>query len=61
MKRIGAVFELTVPEQRVILVLLLALIALVAIEDYRDSNRHRPPSVAAAAEDQPSPSPGILP
>lgn len=58
MKRIGAVFELTVPEQRVILVLLLAL---VAVEDYRDSNRHRPPSVAAAAEDQPSPSPGILP
>ncbi len=56
MKRLLAVFELTVPEQRVVIVLLSILIALAAAKTYRAEKHARVPATA-----QPSPSPGILP
>jgi hypothetical protein len=56
MKRLLAVFELTVPEQRVVILLLSVLIAVAATRSYRAEKLTRAPVVT-----QPSPSPGILP
>lgn len=60
MKRLLAVFELTVPEQRALIVLLSLLIAFVAVEN----RRHRGEDRAIPSKDAPaqlSPSPGIRP
>ena len=56
MKRWRRVFRLTVPEQRVIIALLLGWILYLAYVSYRSAN-HPPPTLDA----QPSPSPGIRP
>ena len=56
MKKLRGVFELTVPEQRVIIVLLSIFVAVIAFRSYRA--QHQP---APAIEAQPSPSPGIRP
>ena len=56
MKRLLAVFELTVPEQRVVILLLSILLIVVAARSYRAEKLTRAPVVV-----QPSPSPGILP
>lgn len=61
MKRIAAVFHLTVPEQRMILVLLLAYVAFVLIQNGRDSSRQGVAPIEAVTDVQPSPSPGIFP
>ncbi len=58
MKRFFAMFELTVAEQRLIIVLLLIFVATVAVRSYRErTNDHRPVEAVA----QPSPSPGTRP
>ncbi len=58
MKRFFAMFELTVAEQRLIIVLLLIFVAAVAVKKYRErTNDHR----AVEAFVQPSPSPGTRP
>ncbi len=56
MKRLRAVFALTVAEQRVVISLLSLFVALAAVKHYRDA--HLSPLPATV---QPSPSPGILP
>jgi hypothetical protein len=60
-KQLRKVVELTVPEQRVVVFALCALVAFVALRTWRaganDSRIDTPP----AAVDQPSPSPGIRP
>ena len=55
MRRLRGVFELTRPEQRVIILVLGILIAVVAAKTYRIEKN------AAPLTSQPSPSPGILP
>ncbi len=51
-------FELTVAEQRLIIVLLLIFVAAVAVKKYRErTNDHR----SGEAFVQPSPSPGTRP
>ncbi len=58
MKRFFAMFELTVAEQRLIIVLLLIFAAAVAVKKYRErTNDHR----SGEAFVQPSPSPGTRP
>ena len=56
MKRLRGVFELTVPEQRVIILILSVLIAVMVAKNYRTTNPAPSP-----VEAQSSPSPGILP
>ncbi len=56
MKRLRGVFSLTVPEQRVIIVLLSLLVIFVALRTYRAAK-----SDGAPIEIQSSPSPGIRP
>ena len=56
-KRLLNVVELTVPEQRVVIFAVCALLAFVALKTHRDRASDSP----AAASDQPSPSPGIRP
>ncbi|MDQ2659849.1 MAG: hypothetical protein M3Y03_05465 [Verrucomicrobiota bacterium] len=56
MKKFLAVFVLTAPEQRVIILLLTIAVAVVAARSYR---LVRP--LSPAAEVQPSPSPGTRP
>jgi len=58
MKRLRGVFELTVPEQRIIVVLLLAFVALVAVRQYREHPTHQRSAESLVA---PSPSPGTRP
>ena len=58
MKRLHEVFTLTVPEQRVIIFVLAALVAVIAIKTYRERNAAE---VIISAPAQPSPSPGIRP
>jgi len=57
MKRLWRVFELTVAEQRVVVVVLLGVVGFVGLKTYRQLTR----TVSPAATTQPSPSPGILP
>ena len=61
MKRLLKVMELTVPEQRVVIFGLCALLAVVALKSWRDGAKREPGQTPAAAVDQPSPSPGIRP
>lgn len=56
MKRWRGVFELTVPEQRVIIIALVLVVAFIALKTYRAARREAP-----AVEVQSSPSPGIRP
>ena len=57
-KRLLKVVELTLPEQRVVIFGVAALVALAALKTWRDSSRtQKPPALL----DQPSPSPGIRP
>ncbi len=60
MKRWLAVFELPVTEQRVIIALLCLIVALVAIKNRSEKQKHETAAVAESSA-QPSPSPGILP
>jgi hypothetical protein len=55
LKSFITMFELTVPEQRTIVVLLLAFVGIVAAKKYHDR------SSAPTAVVQPSPSPGTRP
>lgn len=59
MKRLFQVFELTVGEQRVIILLLASLMLFAAAKAYL--NQPRPHSIQSDGQDQPSPSPGIRP
>ncbi len=56
MKRLRGVFDLTVPEQRVIIVLLSLLVIFVALRTYHGAKLDGRP-----VELQPSPSPGTRP
>ena len=60
-KRLLQVGDLTVPEQRVVIFLLCALIAVAAVRYYRVTAGGDPSKVTSTAVDQPSPSPGIRP
>ncbi len=55
MKRLRRVFELTVAEQRVVIVLLLAFVLIVAYQTHRERVRTATPPITQ------SPSPGTLP
>ncbi len=48
MKRLLAIFELTVPEQRVVIVLLLAIVALAAWKSARSSGEQKPETMLMA-------------
>jgi hypothetical protein len=52
-----ATFELTVAQQRAIIVLLLIFVVAVAVKNYRERMNEQPPAAIA----QPSPSPGTRP
>ncbi|MGI8435833.1 MAG: hypothetical protein ACR2NX_02865 [Chthoniobacterales bacterium] len=56
MKRWRGVFELTVPEQRVVIIVLVVVVAFVALKTYSAARREAP-----AVEVQSSPIPGIRP
>jgi hypothetical protein len=59
LKRFVTLFELTVQEQRTIVVLLLVIAAILVAKTYREqANEKRQPQSSAA---QPSPSPGTRP
>lgn len=58
MKDFLATFQLTVPEQRTIIALLLAFVGILAAKKYHDSASA---TVAQTAIVQPSPSPGTRP
>jgi hypothetical protein len=60
-KRLLRVVELTVPEQRVVIFALLALLTWVALKSWREAAKAERREAPAAAIDQPSPSPGIRP
>ena len=61
-KRLWPVFHLTVAEQRMVIFLLSAVVAVVAAKSYRDVAINAVPAEASLpAADQPSPSPGIRP
>lgn len=61
-KQLRKVVELTVPEQRVVVFALCALVAFVALKTWRDgAENSRVDTPPAATVDQPSPSPGIRP
>jgi hypothetical protein len=55
-KRLLTALKLTVPEQRMVILLLGILLALAAAKTYRAETRARVPAAA-----QPSPIPGTLP
>lgn len=59
MKKVFAVFQLTVAQQRAIILLLGALVLFVALKSYRHARLY--PPLRPPAFDQPSPSPGIRP
>lgn len=59
MKRLLRVFELTVPEQRVVIVLLSLLVLFVAVKHHRRAADPAPSPNDLSA--QPSPSPGMRP
>ena len=60
MKRLLNVVELTVPEQRAVIIALCALVAFVGLKTWRASVNYSRGDAPAIA-DQPSPSPGIRP
>ena len=55
------IVELTVPEQRVVIFALTALVAFVALKTCRDAANDVPRDESGVVADQPSPSPGIRP
>ncbi|MDQ6862001.1 MAG: hypothetical protein M3032_12715 [Verrucomicrobiota bacterium] len=57
MKRLQRIFELTVAEQRAIIVLLVIYLLYMSVAAHRSTAPHR----VSPNETQPSPSPGILP
>jgi hypothetical protein len=59
MRRLREVFTLTVAEQRVIVVVFVALVLLITAKTYRD--RLGESASLVETRDQPSPSPGIRP
>lgn len=59
MKRLLQVFDLTVGEQRVVILLVAGLVLFAAGKAY--FNRPESPPPAANVNNQPSPSPGIFP
>lgn len=59
MKRLRNVVALTVPEQRVVLLGVGALLAFVLFTSYRERPRETQPRIQQT--DQPSPSPGMRP
>ena len=61
MKRLLKVVELTVPEQRVVIFALCALVAFVGLKAWPASATYSRGATPAVATDQPSPSPGIRP
>ena len=61
MNRLLKMVELTVPEQRLVIFGLCALIGFVALKTWRDAAKYDRSEPAAAVVDQPSPSPGIRP
>ena len=60
-KRFAQMCELTLPEQRIVVVLLCALLAIAAVRYYRLATGGESINANATAVDQPSPSPGIRP
>ena len=56
-KQLLKIVELTVPEQRVVIFVVCALLGVAALKTYRGRSIDAP----AAETDQPSPSPGIRP
>ena len=60
-KRLLKVVDLTVPEQRVVIVAISVLVAFVALRTWRDGAKHSRVEPPGALLDQPSPSPGIRP
>ena len=56
-KRLLKIIELTVPEQRVVIFAVCALLGFAALKTYRGRSVDAPPTET----DQPSPSPGIRP
>ena len=60
-KRLLKVVELTVPEQRVVIFAVSALVAFVALKTWRNAADDSRPTTPPAALDQPSPSPGMRP
>lgn len=58
MKNFLAMFQLTLPEQRTIIALLLAFVGIVAAKKYHDSASARGAQTATV---HPSPSPGTRP
>ena len=60
-KRLLKVVELTLPEQRVVICALCALVAFVGLKTWRASAKYSPENAAAIEAGQPSPSPGIRP
>jgi hypothetical protein len=60
-KRLLKVVDLTVPEQRVVIFAVCALVAFVALKTWRDGASNPRGDMPPAALDQPSPSPGIRP
>jgi hypothetical protein len=57
MKRLFRIFELTKSEQRVVLIVVFALVA-IAFASYERRVRHHPVETAFTAESKPSPTPG---
>ena len=60
MRRVHEVFTLTASEQRMIVILMTALVLFAAIRTYRDAAKETR-RATEAAQAQPSPSPGIRP
>jgi hypothetical protein len=60
-KRVVPVFQLTVAEQRVVIVVLCAVVAVFAVKSYREAALDAKPAEPLSTIDQPSSSPGIRP
>jgi uncharacterized membrane protein YraQ (UPF0718 family) len=60
-KRLLPVFQLTVVEQRVVIVLLCAVVIGVAVKSYREAALDAKSAEPLVTVDQPSSSPGIRP
>ena len=60
-RRLLKIVELTVPEQRVVIFAICALLAFVALKTCRERAKYAPLDARGVAADQPSPSPGMRP
>ena len=61
MKKLLKVIDLTVPEQRVVIFGVAALVAFVALKTWSDTAKSSAAERRPAVTDQPSPSPGMRP